>query len=70
MEVPAGPGSKLTLEQKVDGCIDGSSDTTTFSSEMKLEVKGMLDVPQKGRIKVMVDGKGTYTIAVTELSKK
>jgi hypothetical protein len=70
MEVPAGPGSKLTLEQKTDGCIDGSSDTTTFSSEMKLEVKGMLDVPPKGRVTVMVDGKGTYTIAVTELPKK
>jgi hypothetical protein len=64
------PGSKVNLVQKADGCIDGTLNTTSFTSEMTMNVKSKFDVPGRTNVDYLVEGKGTYTVSEKELPKK
>src|SRR5262249_48326187 len=60
-----GPGSKLVIHQTVDACIDGTSSTGKFSTEMKLTVNGSV---LQG--KVIINGEGNYQVTTKDVTNK
>jgi hypothetical protein len=60
-----GPGSKLTLNQTIDACIDGAVSTGKWNTVMKLTVNA--SVPQG---KVIISAEGNYQRATKDMTNK